>query len=350
MTTVFAPDKNSATVATKLFRLVMDYLVSQGINPDPLLAESGLSPELLSDSDARLSFSTYSAFCKRSRKVTGDPDFGLHVGTSVKPGYLGALGFALMSCQTVRQALERSRRYSGIILNACSNELELGPVECARFWRSRLANREPLGRLHDEMNLAVWITLARWISGRADLRPIRVAFRHCAPENTREYERVFACDLIFSAPETALFFPAQWLELKLPQGDRTVLRSMDQVCTRLLDRLAREQQPVWLSRVRQAIVDAFTNHGTPQLAQIAHELSITQEQLSMLLEQSGTSFRELVDQLRKNLATDYLSDLDLSLLEISFLLGFSEQSAFQRAFKRWTGKTPGEFRHGARAS
>ena len=346
LTSVFAPDKDSATVSTKLLRLVLDYLASQGVATDALLAEAGIAPELLGDSDVRLRYRTYSTVCKKARKITGDPDFGLHVGASVNPGHLGAQGFALMSCQSLRQALERSRRYSGMIFNACSNEVEIGPVQCARYWRSRLANRQPLGRLQNEMNLAVWITLARWISGRPDLCPIRLEFSHAEPASTREYERLFGCELVFSAPETVLFFPSQWLDLDLPMADRRILRNMDQICRGILDRLAREQQSLWLDSVRRAIVNAFKD-GHPEFARIAEELSISSEQFSELLQQNGTGFRALVDHLRRELAMDYLSDSDLSLLEIAFLLGFSEQSAFQRAFKRWTGKTPGEFRRDA---
>lgn len=346
MTPIFALDKDSTSVSIKLLRLVLDYLAAQNVDADGLLSRFGMSLELLGDSDGYLPYRTYSQFCTAARKITADPDFGLHVGASVNPGYLGALGFALMSCSSARQALECSRRYSGMILNACSNEVEIGPVECVRYWRSQLARRESLGRLQDEMNLAVWITLARRILGRPDLCPIRLEFRHPRPKSTREHERLFGCELVFSAPETALIFSSSWLDLSLPMADRTILHSMNQLCRGMLDRLAREQQSQWLNSVRQAVVNAFKD-GHPEFARIAQALGITNEQFAELLTQNDIRFRELVDHLRQELAMDFLLDSDLPLLEIAFLLGFSEQSAFQRAFKRWNGKTPGEFRRDA---
>ncbi|MFU8877807.1 MAG: AraC family transcriptional regulator [Wenzhouxiangellaceae bacterium] len=343
MTSVFAADRNSCTVAAQLFHLVIDYSRSQGVTTEDLLARASIRAEELEDSDHRLPFPVFSRLTETAAEMLDDPHFGLHAGIAAKPGYLGALGHVLMSCRTVHEALDRSRRYSGLVINACRNELEIGERECFRYWRSRLANREPVGPLQDEMNAAVWIRLARWISGLPELAPNRVEFHHPAPHDRSEHERIFGCPVIFECPETVLVFPTQWLELKLPQANRTILQTMDRVCEQLLDRLAREQLPAALRDVRQAIMRAFPD-GTPTLEDVAREVRTPPEQLKSMLADARTSFRSLVDELRHELALSLLENPDYSLVDIAFLLGFSEQSAFQRAFKRWAGQTPGEYR------
>lgn len=343
LTQVFAPNKDSATVSVQLFRLVIDYTESQGGSVPELLRRAGIRASHLDDSDLRLPYRRFSALTRAAAETLGDPLFGLHAGASVKPGHLGALGIVLMSCRTVRDALDRSHRFSGLVMNACSNEVAIGPEECVRHWRSRLADCERLDRFQEEMNMVVWITLARWLSGDPRMAPNWVRFHHSAPPDRREYEKLFGCPVVFEAEETALGFPTEWLAMELPQANRTVLHAMDRVCQQLLDRLALEQVPAWLKQVRKAIVRTFST-GTPTLAEAARAVSREPDELAGMLERSGISFRVLVDRLRHELALEYLDDPDHSLLDIAFLLGFSEQSAFQRAFKRWTGKTPGEYR------
>jgi len=343
-----APTRETAIVAVHLVRLVTEYAAQHDVDVAPLLAEVGWSPALLDDSENRLRFSDFATLCERIAQVLDDPLLGLHAGVQVKAGHLGSLGFVLISCATVGEALDRSRRYSGMVLNACSNELEQQGELCVRYWRSRLPNHEPLGRLQDELNMAAWITLGRWMTGRADLKATWVAFRHPSPplHQHGDYERLFGCPVRFSAPETAIAIPAAMLDCALPQGNPAVRRMLDALCERTLHRYANHNDPIWLGSVHKAIVQAFETGG-PELGAVAAAAGLRNDELTALLTRRGTSFRALVDTLRQQLALSYLADPSLGLAEIAYLLGFSEQSAFQRAFKRWTGKAPGAYRGNA---
>lgn len=335
----------SATVAAQLIRLVTDYAVQHGSDVAALLASVGWAQESLNEAEVRLPFPAFRQLCERLAADLGDPCLGLHIGQMVKPGYLGSLGFVLMSCSTVEEALQRSRRYSGIILDACSNEFELHDEVCIRYWRSRLPGGAPVGRLQDDMNMAVWVTLARWITGHEEFVPAWVAFQHArpAPAEVAEYRAVFRCPVRFSAPETAIAIPREVLAWPLPQANPSVRRMLDVLCERLLEQTARQSDPDWLIAVRETILKAFDQSG-PDLSVVAEAVGLNADELSRRLARQGLSFRGLVDELRRKLALAYVDDPSLSLADITYLLGFSEQSAMQRAFKRWTGQTPGEYR------
>lgn len=345
LTPTTAPTRETAIVAAHLVRLVTDYAVQQGVDVAPLLAEVGWSAATLADSEARLRYLDFAALCERLAQVLDDPLLGLHAGVQIKAGHLGPLGFVLISCATVGEALERSRRYSGMVLNACSNELEQHGELCIRYWRSRLPNHEPLGRLQDELNMAAWVTLGRWMTGREDFKATWVAFRHPQPplEQLAAYQRLFGGPVRFSAPETAIAIPTAILDWPLPQANPAVRRMLDALCERTLHQHANRNDPGWLGNVHKAIVQSF-ERGGPELGSVAAAAGLSSDELSALLARRGTSFRTLVDTLRQQLALTYLADPSLGLAEIAYLLGFSEQSAFQRAFKRWTGKAPGAYR------
>lgn len=344
LTESFAPTLASATVAAQLVRLVTGYAASCGLPVERLLAEIGQTPETMGDAESRLPFLDFSHLCESAAQQLGDPFFGLHAGEQVKPGHLGVLGFALMSCATLGEALERTRRYSAVVMDVCRNELSLRDGECVRYWRSQLVSREPVGRLQDDLNMAVWVTLVRWAAGRSDFAPNWVAFQHAQPSDVSEYARVFRCPMRFCAEESALAFPPVLLDLPLPQSNPSARRMMDALCERLVQRLGKRNEPAWVGEVRSAVLASF-ERGGPKLCEVARAVGKEEAELVDLLTRCGLSFRGMVNDLRRELALAYVADRSLSLVDITFLLGFSEQSAFQRAFKRWAGKTPGEYRN-----
>ncbi len=337
-----------ASVAMHFVRMVVDYAAARGMPAQRLLAGAGLAERYaLDDEDARMAFGHFSRLCDHAAEALAEPYLGLRVGQSVKPGHLGSEGVVLMSCATVREMVERSARYSTLVFDACRNEFVERGRECIRYWHSNLPGGASPGRLQDEMNMALWITLGRWLMGRPDLDPLWVSFRHARPPDTREYEALFRCLLRFDTGETALAFDARYLDLPLPQANSAVRRVMDALCEQSLARLGTVFDPPWLAACRAAILRAF-ERGVPTLPLIAAAIDLTPGQLRACLTRRGVTFRRLVDDLRHQLALGYVRDPTFTLVEIASLLGFSEQSAFQRAFKRRAGITPGRFRRSAR--
>lgn len=344
LTEISAPTLASATVATHLVRLVTDYAASRGLPVERLSAQAGQSLQLPDNPEARLPFLDFSRLCETAAQQLCDPFFGLHLGERIKPGHLGILGFTMMSCATLGEALERSSRYSSVVMDVYRNEMLLRDGECVRYWRSRLVDRASVDRLQDEIRMAAWVTLVRWGTGHREFAPNWVTFQHARPADAGEYARVFRCPVHFDAEDSALAFPQALLDLPLPQANPTVRRTLDALCERLLQQHGKHTEPAWMGAVRSAVLGAF-ERGGPELHGVARAVGMEAEELGELLARCGLSFRGLVNALRRDLALAYMTDPSLSLADITFLLGFSEQSAFQRAFKRWTDQTPGEYRN-----
>ncbi len=332
-----------ATVAVHYVRLLTDYCERQGLPAAGLFRDQGLEPALLDERDARLPYAEFQALLERAATRLKDPCLGLHVGAQAQPGYYGPYGFTLMTCRSAQELLVRSVRYSFLVCDAYRIEVVRKAQEGIRYWRSNLPGGAAHGRLHEQLNAAAWLTMARWVTAQPRLSLRWISFRHSVPDDVREYEAMFRCPLRFGAQETSLGFDLSHLDLPLTQADPEVSRMMEAVCQRLEQRLGSSLEPPWFAACRQAIVDALGS-GEPEPAKVAATAGLGLAELRQRLAARRTSFRKLVGELQRELALSYLQDPSLSLIDIACLTGFSEQSAFQRAFKRWTGRTPGEYR------
>ena len=324
-------------------RLVTDYGDRRSLPAARLFAEAGLDTRLLDQREARLPYRGFEQLLERAAAALDDPVLGLHVGASAQPGYYGPYGFTLTTCGTAREVLARSTRYSALVSDAYRVEFAEQGDELIRYWRSNLSGGARPRRLHEQLNSAAWLTMARWVSGQPELNPNWIAFCHVRPADVSEYEALFRCPLRFGAAVTTFSMDRRLLDRPLPQADPRVQRMMEAVCQRLEQQFGTAIEPAWLAACRKAVVAAL-GRSEPKLETIAAAAGLSAGALQQRLAERKTNFRELVDGIRRDLALSYLQDPSLSLIDIACLLGFSEQSAFQRAFKRWTGATPGERR------
>lgn len=335
------PLQDPPTVAMPLLRLVVDYCRLHGLQHGTLF--TGLPV----DADARLSFDSFARICASAAAALGDPAFGLHLGLQARPGHLGVHGFTLMSCANGHQQLERSLRYSSLVNAGFRNEVVLEESSCIRFWRPNGAASGSYDRIQKDLSVALWIAISRQVSGFEHAAPSWVSFSYPRPGNALEYEQAFACPVHFAAPDTAACFPRKLLDQAMPQANEEVRQAMDHLCEQWLKRQVESSRPAWLGECRRFIIQAF-GEAPPSLSGVAAQLGLLPGELKRLLAGQQLNFRKLVDTLRFELARSYIGDARLSLVDVAYLLGFSEQSAFQRAFKRWSGLTPGEFREQAR--
>lgn len=337
------PQQASPTVAVHFLRLLTDFATRHGLSEESLLLQARIAPQALGNPNGRVPFANFSRLCEVAAEALDEPCMGLKLGQSIRPGHLGSYGYALMSCSSALELLQQSIRYSALANNGAHIAIEMRGSHYIRYWRSNLPGQASLGRLQDELNQALWVTLARWFMNRDDMPLAWVSFQHARPADVRAYEALFRCELRFGAKETGLCFSAAYIGLPTPHANPQLRDNMERICADLLRQLGTAQTPPWLAAVRRAVLDAF-KLGSPEIGAIARAACLTESQLKAQLAQHGTSFRSVVDELRHALATGYMRDPRLELVDIAYLLGFSEQSAFQRAFKRWTGTTPGEYR------
>lgn len=333
----------AGTVSVAYLQGLVEYLQRQGIAPEALLAHAQLSPEVLGQRDQRIAASVYLTLLSESVRLSGDPFLGLHLGESVRPGYYGVLGYLIMSCATLADALHRQARYASLVGNLGRVVLDDEPARMdgealvAHSWQPLLAQQQ---RQLSEETLAGWVSFGRWISG-LDIAPTEVRFQHSAPADTSEHARIFRCPVLFDQPDNALVFPKRLLAAPLSQADAQVRGMLDAYADRLLAEL--NQGHGVLDRARLELARQLPEQGA-DLEAIAAALALTPRTLQRRLRESGLSFSQLVDETRQQLVLHYLRDPALELAEIAFLVGFSEAGSLARAFRRWTGTSPGEYR------
>lgn len=333
------------SVAVHFVKLVTDFIESRGLSAVTVLGEVDLAPDDLNDPNGRIPFSKFDHLLNLTATSLDEPCLGLKLGQCIRPGHLGSHGFALMSCSTGGELMQQHVRYSTLTIDAAHVVIEQSGNDYIRYLRSSLQDGTRLGRLQDELNMATTVAMARWFTNRNDLAPKWVSFQHSEPSDATSYLEFFNCPVYFSSSETAVCVDRSYLSITLPHANPQLRRMMDDVCAGLVKQLGTALEPGWVAQARQLILNSF-KEGLPDIGTVADATDMSEEELKSQLAQRGTSFRGFVDELRQALALGYVRDPSLTLVDIAYLLGFSEQSAFQRAFKRWTGKSPGEYRRG----
>lgn len=326
-------------VSIFLVRVVVSELRRRGVREDALLAEAGISAEELADPTRTLALDRYEVFVRVARRHAGsDASAGLHVGESwPTSGYLAGHVFA--NAASVREALQLALKYRRLVHEGtCFRLEERGDV--AEVVYENCTNDADNARFEAEAMLVFLLRMGQLLTGFHS-RPERVSFAHSRPADTREYLRLFGVEPVFGAPHNSIRFSRMLLDV--PNLHR------DPALSVLLERCAdlaladQDSDARWLSRVRDLMRtgDASAQAGVDR---IASRMGTSARALQRRLREFGTSISQLADDVRRARACDAIVDGNIPIKEIADTLGFSEPSAFHRAFKRWTGTTPQAYR------
>jgi AraC-like DNA-binding protein len=316
-----------------------EQLDGYGIDPAPLFKEEGIDPDILFDSGARIPLDRYQRLDVRAAELSGDPYFGLKGAEYFRPTHLGALGFAWLASSSLRTAFQRLSRYARVIQEKLTIELD----EDWEFFYVRIDAHLPLlcKRIRENGQLANLTQFSRVIAGN-NFNPAKVCLKQSEPDDTGYYYELFRCPIEFGSKETTFI-------IRLEDVDRRLTGSNDQLAKLnehiVVKYLAHSEKQDIVNRVKAAIIDELAN-GLVTEASIAKEMHTTPRNMHRKLQKEDTSFKQLLTEVRKDLAHQYIQDRSKTLTEISFMLGFSEVSSFSRAFKGWTGKPPSEARQG----
>jgi AraC-like DNA-binding protein len=289
-----------------------------------------------SRSDAPIPLDEWLALLESAMRETGDPDLALKIGESFKVKHLGRVGYVLMTCSTLGEVVAQAKRYNRLVGGVGGTRLVRRgkSAELQQEWTSGT----PPPAI-ERIFAAATASLARWLSDRPDLR-FGVWFRCARPADLTYHERLFGGELRFGAREMKLVFPAWYLDLPVALANPEIHSLVVAQADALLGGPAESE---FLATVKAAITrDLATNRVS--LASVARALATSTRTLHRRLEERGRSFRDVMNEVRRARAEAYLRSPAISLAEVAFLLGYSEQSTFQHAFKRWSGETPGDFR------
>jgi AraC-like DNA-binding protein len=327
------PYSHLATTTNILWKILAGY----GHDPDPLFREVGIDPAALKKPGVRIRYALVEQLWRKAVALIDDPCFGLQAPRYWHPSYLHALGYAWLASHSLREALGRFIRYLRIISEAGSVLLDERPG------RLRLTIDNPSSgmRVSAQVDtfMAYIVHMCRLNFGE-ELAPLRVAFMHPEPPCVEKHHAHFRSPVVFSAAADSIDFAAADIDRYLTGSNPEIARLNDQVLTTYLAKL--EKTDI-IPRVKAGIIDQLQS-GDVTDEKVAKAIGMSARSLQRQLNRSNTTFRTLLDEIRKDLALNYLRDPSIELSEIAFLLGFSEQSAFSRSFKRLTGRSPTDVR------
>jgi len=326
------------SVSVRSVRPVLGYLAAREYNTARLLHDIGIDPAELDDSEARIPHAMAVDLWDAAKQLTGDASIGIHVAESIRPGIFGALEYALRTSETLGRGLERLCRYHLVFHDVAEVALTVEGERAVLSHRLPLPGGAP--RTVAEFILTGWLVVARQATG-SDCLPAEVRFPFPEPADTSEHQRVFRAPLRFGHERSELAWPRHILHLPMLAADSMLQPIVEGQVRALLQSLPSGESAT--DAVRGVLSQELCD-GEPTLERVAGRLHMSVRTLHRRLEGEGASFRQVLADARRQLAERHLSDSRLAIGEIAFLLGFSEASAFRRAFKRWTGQQPAAFR------
>lgn len=327
----------SVTVLSQMFL----YLKSLRVDIDAFLRSIGVEPGMVKAPDTRLPVDTYLLIQDKASDYVNDPYFGLHMGEFAEAGSWSILGYVMMNCKNLGEAFEKSGKYSRIIGNMIEAKAEL------RLNRIRVVVFTPphapkMSRHCYESTLSSSVHMMRTLTG-VHISPLEVTFIYPQPESTFEYERIFGCPVKFGRKENSMTLDWGLVNTPIRMANADLLEHFEQYAQSLLDEMQRRDEH---TRAVTRIILSRLDDESLSIEKVAKEMAVSVRTLQKRLEDEGVVFSDLLRDIRQRLAQKYLRE-NYSVEQITYLLGFSEPSVFRKAFKKWSGVTPREYREGA---
>jgi AraC-like DNA-binding protein len=322
-----------ATATNILWKLIE----ANGHDPEALYRDVGIDPGLLNKPGARVPSALVNRIWAKATEIIDDPCFSMKAHKYWHPSYLHALGYAWLASHTLREALNRFVRYLRVVSEKPFLKLKEDPDGFTLIFSfENLGMRIPA---QIDMGMALAIHMCRLNYGE-DLKPIAVNIVHAEPSCAEEYFALYKAPVRFSADRDSITLSFPDVDKYLIGANPQLARLNDQVMIEYLGKLDKDNI---VDRVTAVIIDMLPSGGVAD-EKVAEQLNMSVRSLQRRLKEARTTFRTLLEAVRKDLAATYVRDPDIELGEVAFLLGFSDQSAFSRAFKRWTGCSPSEAR------
>lgn len=314
----------------------------QLMREDPRVPARMLAQLEVIDADARIPIATAHTMLQGAVALTGDPALGLRAGANLSLKDIGVLGYAIASAANVGEALLVGGRHMRLVNDALDFAVVRRGGEAEVHFDCRVALPRPAADFVVCGMLRTWAQAwPRFMSAET-----RVCFLHAAPDDIEPYRQAFpTLQLVFSASYLGFALPEASLEEPLEQADQGLHAVLRKSAELFLANLPRVESIT--ERVRALLIKELSS-GHPTILHIAKQLRMSPRTLGRRLEVEGTTFSELLDTLRHSMATRYLREHDMAIPDIALLTGFAQTNAFHRAFRRWTGMTPNEYRRNHR--
>jgi len=328
-------------MSTSLFAPSLDLSIqlakSYKIDPLPILRDVGIDPVLITDYNARIPLAKVHQFYKKISDLIPNPNVGLRAGQYWHPTQMGALGYAWMTSSTLRSAFERLARFARIVLGSVNISIQEDEKNLSLIFDFQ--NEPLISPLRLNGSRSILLAMLRCNAGK-DFTPAAVNFSYPEPKELKPFNDLFQCPVKFNCETDGISISLADADMPRDCSNKQLTQLNDQL---LIEFAAQLDKKNIIERVKLAIIHEL---GTGYFSDytVAAALHMSQRTLQRRLKENKTTFKTLVNNVRQELADKYLHDSNLSLTEISFMLGFSEMSAFSRAFKRWSGHSPSDYR------
>lgn len=322
---------------------MVHFAAKQGADFDEMIAISNRTAQELGAASCRVENEVYNRLLEYAVATTKDDFFGLHFGESSSLTAAGLIAQITQTSETVKQALEYCCHFANLGCSVLPMQLE----EMPHHYRLTLSPNPIWGlqsavavRHTVEGNLAFALKEFQNLTHQK-YKPIAIHLGWPAPTDTSEYERVFACSIDYNKGEVAIYLHKQQVEAKVITSDYNLLRVLVAHAEEKSAQLEKEKG--YAAVVKNAIL-SLSQTDFPSVEQIASHLNLSIRTLQRYLKADGYTYKQLLDELRKDLAVSYLKRPDLNIGEVAYLLNYADNSTFSRSFKRWTGQTPQQYR------
>jgi AraC-like DNA-binding protein len=312
-------------------------LAECGLDAESVFDDVGLDVGITKKHEARIPLSQATRLWARLVELTGDPAFGLVVARFIRPTITHALGQSLLASTSIADAVARIGRYDKTVTSGTELEVNPGATRTELFLRFPHSTIQPAPQGRDCM-VALLMHSFRSLAGGA-FRPLRVTLSHPDYGLAKRYDEVFGCEVLFNARRDGLSIDNKTLNQPCAYGNPELAREIDKISEQYLRKL---DSPATSYRVQHLIQQGLPS-GQLSQDEIAKRLNRSISSLRRDLHNEGTSYKSLLEETRETLAKAYIEHGRHSLAEVAYLLGFSDQANFTRAFRRWTGSTPSEF-------
>lgn len=310
-----------------------------GVNIDELLSNTGISTEMLADPTTRLTYQQLLILVDNLTKLYPTEALGVDIGLAININQFGMLGYAILSCADIRSALKLGLKYHSLVDPAFTFEV----VEQDDIAAIRLTSHIPfenMYRIMCDVFVGMFASLARFLTGNSSVDAKEVHFNHPEPSYSAVYKKYTNSPILFDQPRTEIIIDAAVLDMPLVMADQATAAMAEKQCEEILTRMGPKEGLV--AKVRRILL---SNPGSfLPVNEVASRLATSTRTLSRGLQDVGTSYQRILDEVRKEMAIEYLRNSNLPIEEIAALIGYSDPSNFRKAFRRWTQNAPSYYR------
>jgi len=314
-----------------------------GVDYQPLLAKANIAADLFENNNQRIPGVAMEQLLALLIKACDDPGFGLRSARLIEPASYCVLGYAAMNCANLRELLARVPVYEKIVNEMGASYTEIADGYVLQRWQCHFANPQ-VKRHMVESVLGSWLTYTRSLLDFDDKLIDSICFEHSAPADSallQDYTELFGCPVHFDQPASGIRFREALLDLPFPQADEKLLQTLLDHASQLVAEMDHDQS---MTDQVKNLLRLLLKEQVPSSTLIAEKLGMSSRTLQRKLSDENTHYKDVLNELRLELALHYLENTELPLESIAHELGYAEARSFYRSFKQWTGRTAGAYR------